>query len=46
MVRSIPNSRTRWATVIENVLKITKAPTTRATPANTNRAMERKPRSS
>ena len=26
-VRSIPNSRIRWATVIENVLKIGKAPT-------------------
>ena len=26
-VRSIPNSRVRWATVIENVLKIRKAPT-------------------
>ena len=27
IVRSVANSRTRWATVIESVLKMTKAPT-------------------
>ena len=31
-VRSIPNSRIRWATVIEKVLKIRKLPTNSATP--------------
>ena len=31
-VRSIPNSRMRWAIVIEKVLKIRKPPTTTATP--------------
>ena len=30
-VRRVANSRARWATVIESVLKITKAPTNRAT---------------
>ena len=30
IVRSVANSRTRWATVIESVLKMTKAPTKRA----------------
>ena len=30
-VRSRPNSRVRWATVIENVLKMMNAPTTSAT---------------
>ncbi len=34
--RSRPFSRVRWATVIENVLKIMKAPTSRATRANTS----------
>ena len=41
-VRSIANSRTRWATVIEKVLKIRKAPTNSATPAKTSRAICRK----
>ena len=45
-VRSIANSRVRWATVIENVLKIRKAPTKTATPAKTRRAVERKPKPS
>ena len=45
-VRSIPNSVTRWATVIEKVLKIRKAPTKRATKAKTSSAIRRKPRSS
>ena len=40
-VRSIPNSRVRWATVIENVLKIRNAPTNSATPANTSSAIRR-----
>ncbi len=40
-VRSIPNSRVRWATVIENVLKIWKAPTNSDTPANTSSAIRR-----
>ena len=30
-VRSSPNSRVRWATVIENVLKMMNAPTKSAT---------------
>ena len=34
IVRSVANSRVRWATVIENVLKMTNAPTNRAIPAN------------
>ncbi len=41
-VRSIPNSRTRWATVIEKVLKITKAPTINAMAAKTPRKIGRK----
>ena len=43
-VRSMPNSRVRWATVIENVLKIWNAPTNSDTPANTSRAIRKKPR--
>ena len=46
MVRSTPNSRLRCATVIENVLKIVKAPTNSATKANTSSAVLRKLRSS
>ena len=42
-VLSIANSRARWATVIENVLKIRKAPTKTAIPANTSSAVLRKP---
>ncbi len=41
-VRSSPNSRVRWATVIENVLKMMNAPTTSATYANTSRNVRRK----
>ncbi len=37
-VRSIANSRMRWATVIEKVLKMTNAPTSTAAPANASRA--------
>jgi hypothetical protein len=33
-VRSVANSRVRWATVIDSVLKITNAPTSRAIPPN------------
>ena len=36
-VRSVANSRIRWATVIESVLKMTKAPTKSAIPANESR---------
>ena len=36
-IRSSPSSRVRWATVIESVLKIVKAPTGMATPPNTSR---------
>jgi hypothetical protein len=36
-VRSVANSRVRWATVIENVLKMTNAPTNSAMPANVSR---------
>ncbi len=36
-VRSVANSRVRCTTVIESVLKITKAPTNRAIPANDSR---------
>ena len=36
-VRSVANSRVRCATVIDSVLKITKAPTNRAMPANDSR---------
>ena len=41
-VRSIAISRMRWATVIENMLKIRKAPTSTATPPNANSAGPRK----
>ena len=44
MARSRPSSRVRWATRIENVLKMMKAPTSRATAANMRRAVVRKPR--
>ena len=37
IVRRVANSRTRWATVIESVLKITKAPTKSAMPPNASR---------
>ena len=37
IVRSVANSRVRCATVIDSVLKITKAPTNRAMPANVSR---------
>ena len=43
-VRSSPNSATRWATVIEKVLKIRKAPTKTATKPKTSRMVCRKPR--
>ena len=36
-MRSVANSRVRCATVIERVLKMTKAPTKRATPPNASR---------
>ena len=36
-VRSVANSRIRWAIVIESVLAITNAPTKRAIPANASR---------
>jgi len=36
-VRSVASSRVRCATVIEMVLKMTKAPTNRAMPANASR---------
>ena len=36
-VRSVANSRVRWATVIDRVLKITNAPTSSATPPNPSR---------
>ena len=36
-VRSVANSRVRCATVIESVLKMTKAPTKRAMPAKASR---------
>ncbi len=45
-VRSIPNSRVRWATVIENVLKIKKAPTKTEIPAKTSSVVVRKPKPS
>ena len=38
-MRSIANSRVRWATVIESVLKIVNAPTKIATPPNTSRTV-------
>ena len=37
IVRSVANSRVRCATVIENVLKMTNAPTKSAMPANASR---------
>jgi hypothetical protein len=42
-VRSIPNSLTRWATVIEKVLKIRNEPTTTAMKPKTSRKVRRKP---
>ena len=45
-VRSSPNSRMRWATVIENVLKIRNAATTVTTPPNTSRMVRSTPRKS
>ena len=45
-VRSIPSSRMRCATVIENVLKMRKLPTSSATPPKTRRTTRRKLRSS
>ena len=36
-VRSVANSRVRWATVIESVLKMTNAPTNSATMPNASR---------
>jgi hypothetical protein len=41
-VRRIANSRVRWATVIENVLKMMKAPTSTAVNANASRSGVRK----
>ena len=43
-VRSVANSRVRWAMVIESELAITKLPTNSATPANTSRNVLRKSR--
>ena len=43
-VRSSANSRMRWATVIEKVLKMRKAPTNSAMKANASRKVFRKPR--
>jgi len=43
-VRNKPNSDTRWATVIEKVLKIRKAPTSTATKPKTSSRVDRKPR--
>ena len=43
-VRSVANSRVRWAMVIESELAITKLPTNSATPANTSRKVLRKVR--
>ena len=40
-VRSSASSRERWATVIENVLKMMNAPTSTATPANASSAVPR-----
>ena len=45
-VRMSANSRVRWATVTEKVLKIRKPPTSTATPANTSSAMRMKPSAS
>jgi hypothetical protein len=36
-VRSVASSRTRWATVIDSVLKMTNAPTSSAIPAKPSR---------
>ena len=36
-VRSVANSRVRWATVIESVLKMTNAPTNSAMPPKPSR---------
>src|SRR6266704_4570264 len=44
--RSRASSRVRCATMIEKVLKIRKAPTNSATPANASSAVEKKPRPS
>ena len=41
--RSRPFSRVRWATVIENVLKIMNAPTSNATKAKTSMKVRKKP---
>jgi len=41
-VRSSPNSRIRWATVIEKMLKIRNEATTITTPASTSRMVGRK----
>ena len=41
--RSIANSRRRWATVIENALKMMKAPTSTAMPPKQSRTGRRKP---
>ena len=45
-MRSIPNSRVRWATVIAKVLKIRKAPTKTVIPAKISSAVVRKPKPS
>ena len=45
-VRSIANSRVRWATMIEKVLKIRNAATNRETPAKIKNAVFKKPVSS
>ena len=39
-MRSVANSRERWATVIESVLRITNAPTNSAMPAKPSRKYE------
>ena len=45
-VRSVANSRVRWAMVIESELAITKLPTKRAMPAKASRNFWRKPMNS
>ena len=45
-VRSVANSRVRWATVIDRVLKITNAPTNSAMPPKPSRKIRTKPRPS
>ena len=45
-VRSIPNSRVRWATVMLKMLKIRKAPTKIVIPAKISSAVVRKPKPS